>query len=86
MQIETQNASSETILSQEELSRSWKVGSVLAFTNGSSWAAELGDRFHFSLPMMLESEVPIYPSESKTLLRYFWKLKSERCEAERELD
>jgi hypothetical protein len=48
MQIETQNASSETILSQGELSRSWKVDSVLAFTNGSSWAAELGDRFHFS--------------------------------------
>jgi hypothetical protein len=36
----------------------------------SSGANVLGERLHYSLPVMSESGAPIYPSESKSVLRY----------------
>jgi hypothetical protein len=36
----------------------------------SSGADALGERLHYSLPVMSESGAPIYPSQSKSVLRY----------------
>jgi len=38
-------------------------------------AAVLGERLCLSLPIMAESGAPIYPSESKSVLRYHRKSK-----------
>jgi hypothetical protein len=40
-----------------------------------SEAAALGERLRFSLPVMSKSRAPIYPSESKSVLKYSWKNK-----------
>jgi hypothetical protein len=40
-----------------------------------SEAAALGERLRYSLPVMSESGAPIYLSESKSVLKYFWKNK-----------
>jgi hypothetical protein len=40
-----------------------------------SKAAALGERLRYSLPVMSESGAPIYPSESKSALKYSWKNK-----------
>lgn len=71
LQTKTQSVPPETVLSHTIPSRSWKDirGSA------SSEAAKLGDRLCFSLPVISESETPIYPSDSKKLLRYSQKLK-----------
>jgi hypothetical protein len=71
LQTKTQCVPPETVLSQAIPSQSWKDVSG----STSSKAAKLGDRLCFSLPMMSESETPIYPSDSKKLLRYSQKLK-----------
>jgi hypothetical protein len=39
-------------------------------------AAVLVERLHFSLPVMLECGAPIYPPESKSVLRYHRRLKA----------
>lgn len=38
-------------------------------------AVALGERLRYSLPVMSESGAPIYPLESKFVLKYFWKNK-----------
>jgi len=71
LQTKTRCVPLETVLSRAIPSQSWKDVSGSA----SSKAAELGDRLRFSLPVMSKSRTPIYPSESKKLLRYSQKLK-----------
>jgi hypothetical protein len=55
------------------------VGSALEFfgdTGGPLFGvAALVERLHYSIPLMTESGVPIYPSESKHLQRYSRKSK-----------
>jgi hypothetical protein len=46
-----------------------------AFPGVSSGAKELGERLRLSLPLMSESGAPIYPSESKSVMRYSRKRK-----------
>jgi hypothetical protein len=48
---------------------------VPALSVCSSGADALGERLRYSLPVMLESGVPIYPSESKSVLSYSRKNK-----------
>jgi len=74
LQTETQCVPSEMVLSKAFPSQSWKDVSGLA----SSEAAELGNRLRFSLPLISEFEAPIYPSESKKLLRHSQKLKGSK--------
>jgi len=51
-----------------------KVGSD--FRVSSLGVIVLGDRLRFSLPIMSESGAPIYPSNSKSVLRYHWRSKA----------
>jgi hypothetical protein len=46
------------------------VGFDLALGDYSSGADALGERLCYSLPVMSESGTPIYPSESKSVLKY----------------
>jgi len=46
-----------------------------SFGATSSGAAALGGRLRFSLPVMSKCEAPIYPSESKSVLRYYRRSK-----------
>jgi hypothetical protein len=43
------------------------------FMGVSSEVEELGEQLHLSLPVMSDSGAPIYPSESKSGMRYSWK-------------
>jgi hypothetical protein len=54
-----------------------KIGYGSAFPSVSSGAVELGERLRLSLPMMSESGAPIYPSKSKSTMRYSRKRKDE---------
>jgi hypothetical protein len=47
----------------------------LPFDQASSGQAALGERLCFSLPVMSECGAPIYPSESKLVLRYYRRSK-----------
>jgi len=51
-----------------------------SFSATSSRATTLGERLRFSLPVMSESGAPIYPSEFKSVLRYYCRLKVGRGE------
>jgi len=56
--------------------RSSSVG--VSFSATSLGAAALGERLRFSLPVMSQCGAPIYPSKSKSVLRYYRRLKAGR--------
>jgi hypothetical protein len=51
------------------------VPSIAVVGSNFLGAATLGERLWLSLPVMLESGAPIYPLESKSVLRFSWKWK-----------
>jgi hypothetical protein len=61
---------------QAKVPQAWKAGCGSAFPGVSSGVEELGERLHLSLPVMPESGVPIYPSKSKSVMRYSRKKKN----------
>jgi hypothetical protein len=48
---------------------------LVAYGANSSTVIALGERLRFSHPVTLECGAPIYPSESKSVLRYYQRLK-----------
>jgi hypothetical protein len=71
----SQQASPAVALGQAKVPQAWKAGCGSAFPGVSSEAEELGELLRLSLPMMSESRASIYPSESKSLIRYSRKRK-----------
>jgi len=52
-----------------------KAGNGLAFSGDLSGAAALGDRLRLPCPVMLEAGAPLFPLDSKPVLRYSRKMK-----------
>ena len=48
-------------------------------------ADALGERIRLSLPVMSESGAPIYPFESKSVLRYYWRSKAKTSQMDTSL-
>jgi hypothetical protein len=71
----SQQASSAVVPSQAKVPQAWKAGCGLAFPGDSSRAAKLGEQLHLLLPVMSESGAPIYPLESRSVMRYSRKQK-----------
>jgi hypothetical protein len=55
------------------------------FGVSSLGAAALGERLRFSLSVMSESGAPIYPSESKSVMRYHRRLKAKTAQMDTSL-
>jgi hypothetical protein len=56
-------------------SQAWKAGSGSAFPGDLSGEATLCDRLRLLRPVMSEAGAPLYPSDSKPVLRYSRKMK-----------
>jgi hypothetical protein len=70
-----QQASLEVALGQAQVPQAWKASYGSAFSGDSSGAVVLGKLLRLSFPMMSEFGAPIYPSESKLVLKFSWRRK-----------
>jgi len=68
-------SSQQASLGQAKFPQPGKAGCGSAFPSVSSRVVEFGKQLRLSLPVMTECGVPIYPSKSKSVMRYSRKRK-----------